>query len=49
VAALLSPLGLIPAYRQAYPWLFERIVDIHQLCHEPLPKRWDMALSMASH
>ncbi|MDB9350161.1 glutathione S-transferase, partial [Nodularia spumigena CS-588/01] len=23
--------------RQGYPWLFERIVQIHQLCNEPLP------------
>jgi glutathione S-transferase len=36
-AALLSPLALIPTYRQTYPWLFERITEIHQLCHEPLP------------
>lgn len=36
-AALLSPLALIPQYRQSYPWLFDRIVEIHQLCHEPLP------------
>ncbi|MDP5339103.1 MAG: glutathione S-transferase family protein [Nodularia sp. (in: cyanobacteria)] len=36
-AALLSPLALIPQYRQGYPWLFERIEQIHQLCHEPLP------------
>ncbi|TAE58455.1 MAG: glutathione S-transferase family protein [Nostocales cyanobacterium] len=36
-AALLSPLALIPEYRQKYPWLFERIVEIHQLCCEPLP------------
>jgi glutathione S-transferase len=36
-AALLSPLALIPSYRQEYPWLFKRIIDIHQLCHEPLP------------
>lgn len=36
-AALLSPLALIPSYRQEYPWLFQRIMDIHQLCHEPLP------------
>ena len=35
-AALLSPLALIPEYRQGYPWLFERIVQLHQLCHEPL-------------
>lgn len=36
-AALLSPLALIPQYRQEYPWLFERIEQIHQLCREPLP------------
>ncbi|TVP60637.1 MAG: glutathione S-transferase family protein [Nodularia sp. (in: Bacteria)] len=36
-AALLSPLALIPQYRQEYPWLFERIIQVHQLCHEPLP------------
>ncbi|MCA6572870.1 MAG: glutathione S-transferase family protein [Pseudanabaena sp.] len=43
-AALLSPLGLIPAYRLDYPWLFERISEIHQLCHEPLPKNWEAGL-----
>lgn len=36
-AALLSPLALIPAYRRDYPWLFERITEIHHLCQEPLP------------
>lgn len=36
-AALLSPLALIPQYRQNYPWLFDRIVQIHHLCNEPLP------------
>lgn len=36
-AALLSPLALIPAYRQEHPWLFERIAQIHQICSEPLP------------
>lgn len=36
-AALLSPLALIPAYRQAYSWLFDRIAQIHQVCGEPLP------------
>ena len=36
-AALLSPLALIPEYDQGYPWLFERIVQIHQICGEPLP------------
>jgi glutathione S-transferase len=36
-AALLSPLALIPEYRQKYPQVFERIINIHQLCAEPLP------------
>jgi len=36
-AALLSPLALIPHYRQGYPWLFDRITQIHQLCGESLP------------
>jgi glutathione S-transferase len=36
-AALLSPLALIPDYRQQYPQVFERIINIHQLCGEPLP------------
>ncbi len=36
-AALLSPLALIPEYRQDYPWLFERIAQIHHTCGEPLP------------
>ena len=36
-AALLSPLALIPDYRENYPWLFERIKEIHTLCHEPFP------------
>lgn len=36
-AALLSPLALIPEYRENYPWLFERIKQIHTLCHEPFP------------
>lgn len=36
-AALLSPLALIPNYRQHYPWLFERIVTIHEICGEKLP------------
>lgn len=36
-AALLSPLALIPYYRQQQAWLFERIREIHQLCGEPLP------------
>jgi glutathione S-transferase len=36
-AALLSPLARIPSYRQAYPWLFERLIEIHKTCHEPLP------------
>jgi glutathione S-transferase len=36
-AALLSPLALIPSYRQAHPWLFERITEVHQRCGEALP------------
>ena len=36
-AGLLSPLALLPEYRDRYPWLFDRIVAIHQLCREPLP------------
>ncbi|SRR5579883_1840970 len=36
-AALLSPLALIPQYRQNNGWLFERICEIHHLCREPLP------------
>lgn len=36
-AALLSPLALIPRYRQEYPWLFDRITRIHNICGEPLP------------
>ena len=36
-AALLSPLALIPEYRQEYPWLFQRIKEIHEICREPLP------------
>lgn len=36
-AALLSPLALIPTYRQEYPWLFDRIAQIHQICGEALP------------
>ncbi|MCL1468756.1 glutathione S-transferase family protein [Argonema galeatum] len=35
--ALLSPLALIPHYRREYPWLFDRIIQIHQICGEPLP------------
>lgn len=36
-AALLSPLALLPQYRDHYPWLFQRIREVHHLCHEPLP------------
>jgi len=36
-AALLSPLALIPDYRQSYPWLFSRITEVHKTCREPLP------------
>jgi len=36
-AALLSPLALVPTYRQQQAWLFDRITQIHQRCSEPLP------------
>lgn len=36
-AALLSPLALLPHYRDAHPWLFEQIAAVHQRCGEPLP------------
>jgi glutathione S-transferase len=36
-AALLSPLALLPDYRDRYPWVFQRIREVHYLCHEPLP------------
>ncbi|MBD1913835.1 MULTISPECIES: glutathione S-transferase family protein [unclassified Leptolyngbya] len=36
-AALLSPLARLPYYRQNYPWLFARIIEVHERCHEPLP------------
>ncbi|WP_448601717.1 glutathione S-transferase family protein [Thermoleptolyngbya sp.] len=36
-AALLSPLALLPHYREAHPWLFEKIAAVHQRCGEPLP------------
>lgn len=36
-SALLSPLALIPEYRQSYPWIFDRITEIHNICGEPLP------------
>lgn len=36
-AGLLSPLALIPDYRQTYPWLWERVATIHESCREPLP------------
>ena len=36
-AALLSPLALIPDYQEAYPWLFERVKGIHQICGEKIP------------
>ena len=36
-AALLSPLARIPAYQTRYPWLFQRIAEIHELCREPFP------------
>ena len=36
-AALLSPLALVGSYRQDYPWLFDRIREVHSECGEPLP------------
>ena len=36
-SALLSPLALIPEYRQEYPWLFQRIAETHQNCNESFP------------
>lgn len=36
-AALLSPLARIPTYRDGFPWLFDRIAQVHQQCREPLP------------
>ncbi|HEY9700111.1 MAG TPA: glutathione S-transferase [Trichocoleus sp.] len=38
-AALLSPLALIPSYRETHAWLFDRIAEIHRTCGEPLPPR----------
>jgi len=42
-AALLSPLARIPEYRDQYPWLFQRIREIHQQCREPLPPGLEMS------
>jgi glutathione S-transferase len=36
-AALLSPLALIPDYRQENDWLFMKIKNIHHECGEKLP------------
>lgn len=36
-AALLSPLALIPDYKDNYPWLFQRVAEIHEQCGEALP------------
>jgi len=36
-AALLSPLARLPYYRDTYPWLFTRIIEVHHRCHEALP------------
>ncbi|MEG3439130.1 glutathione S-transferase family protein [Pannus brasiliensis CCIBt3594] len=36
-SGLLSPLALLPRYRQNYPWLFDKIEEIHRQCREPLP------------
>lgn len=37
LAALLSPLARIPSFREASPWLFAKIAQIHDLCGEALP------------
>ncbi len=36
-AALLSPLARVPPYPERFPWLWQRLVEIHDLCREPLP------------
>jgi len=36
-AALLSPLALIPDYRNTYSLLFDRIAQVHDRCGEPQP------------
>jgi glutathione S-transferase len=36
-SALLSPLALIPEYKQNYPWLWDKIAEIHDICQEKLP------------
>lgn len=36
-AALLSPLALLPEYRQSVPWLFEKIKQVHLTCGENFP------------
>jgi glutathione S-transferase len=36
-SALLSPLALIPEYKKNYPWLWDKITEIHQICNETLP------------
>lgn len=35
--ALLSPLALIPEYKQNYLWLWDKIAEIHDICQENLP------------
>lgn len=42
-AGLLSPLALIPHYRQTYPRIFDRLRHIHERCREPLPPGLDPA------
>lgn len=44
-AALLSPLALIPHYHQNYPWIFERIKEVHHTCGEKLPPGLDSVTS----
>ncbi len=36
-SALLSPLALIPEYKKNYPWLWDKITEIHHICGEKLP------------
>lgn len=47
-AALLSPLALLPYYRQTYPWLFEQIAAVHARCGEALPPGLAQPLTVAT-
>ncbi|MEG4395212.1 hypothetical protein [Microcoleus sp. BROC3] len=42
-AALLSLLALIPQYRIEYPWLFDRVAQMHRHCRETLPPGFETA------